>query len=91
MMDNDNDRTEMLDPITNLAVELESIKKQLNDLSSINAEKDRQLCQLLNANKRLVAELSASKNSGESPMPKQDPQLTALQSFRESLNMTGDK
>ena len=82
----------MLDPLTNLAVELDKIKQQLNELSSINAEKDKQLTQLLNANKRLVAELLASNNSRDPiPAPKQDPQLTALKSFMESLNMTGDK
>lgn len=87
----ENEKSEMLDPITKLAVELENMKKELNDIRTINAEKDKQLSKMINANKRLVAELSASKNSGNSPMPKQNSQLTALKSFRESLNIKGDK
>lgn len=90
-MEGENEKSEMLDPITNLAVELENVKKELNDIRSINAEKDKQLSKMINANKRLVAELNASKNSGNSPMPKQNPQLTALKSFRESLNIKGEK
>ena len=76
----------MLDPITNLAVEVEKLKTEINSIRSVNAEKDKQMAQMLNANKRLVAELSASKVTPNTS-PKTDSGQAAYKSFKKTLNI----
>jgi len=87
-MDGENEerKDSILDPITNLAVELEKLKSELNSIRSINTEKDKQLSNMINANKRLVAELSASKVTPNASS-KTDSGQVAYKSFKNALNI----
>lgn len=76
----------ILDPISTLAVELENLKKEVKDTRNAIAEKDKQMAQMMNANKRLVAELSASKAS-PTTSPKIDSEQVAYKAFRNKLTM----
>lgn len=88
-MGENEDKDKVLDPITSLAVEVENLKAEIASLRNIAGEKDKHMAQMLNANKRLVAELSATKaNSPVSP-PKQNSAQAAYKSFKQSLNIEG--
>ena len=75
----------VLDPITSLAVELEKLKSEVKSTRDAIAEKDKQMAQMMNANKRLVAELSLTKNSPNPPAI--DSNQAAYKSFKTALSL----
>lgn len=77
-------KEEILDPITSLAIELENLKTEVKSTRDAIAERDKQMALVLNANKRLVAELSASKMSPNSST-KIDSGQVAYESFKKTL------
>ena len=60
-MSESDETAKNLDPITKLSVEVDKLKARLDESDKTLAVKNKQLDDMMNANKRLVAELANSQ------------------------------
>lgn len=73
-----------LDPLTKVAVDVDKLRKDLDAAKAEIAKKDAQISQVIDANKRLVAELSKTPEKTPSNPPKQ-PGQAALNAFNNRI------
>lgn len=83
-MSDDKSAIETLDPLTKIAVDVEKLRKDLDAAKAEIAKKDAQLTQVIDANKRLVSELSKSPEKSPLP-PKTEPGQAAIAAFNNRI------
>lgn len=74
-----------LDPITKMSVEIDNLKKRFEESEKQKIAKDKQLNDMMNANKRLVAELAAAKDASMTSPQKRNSGEVAYSAFKKTL------
>lgn len=73
-----------VDPLTSISMEIDSLKKQLEDAKKVNEATMKMVNDVMETNKRLVGMLN-SKPEGEPSEPEKSDMEVAEEAFREKI------